>query len=286
VPIPQGVRNWRPPDSSEKDRVEDSLLSESSKVSSVFKGVAYDSNYINSQSAEQKVKINKTENSNSRATNENPLLRSSLIARLDNAEDSLAKGWNNGKSNNVNKVVCYRDPVIDMDMPHFVEQDGKCLISRKAFSKKRRKVIILSAPVLIVIIILIHRYCFHSSPQESEASESIGPPASSMSLISMSDVKNDVDSQVLQILPEQVTDFLRYREEETDKEKENKAVAKEKMKMDLRAILFSEYKPSAIINGKIIHVGDKLDDVVITCINKDGVEFEKNGETWSQKLYK
>ncbi len=49
-------------------------------------------------------------------------------------------------------------------------------------------------------------------------------------------------------------------------------------------ILYSEDNPSAIIGGAIVKEGDMIDDVKVVKIRKNSVEFEKNGEKWTQEM--
>lgn len=51
----------------------------------------------------------------------------------------------------------------------------------------------------------------------------------------------------------------------------------------LTGILYSEDNPSAIIGGAIVKEGDMIDDVKVVKIRKNIVEFEKNGEKWTQE---
>ena len=51
----------------------------------------------------------------------------------------------------------------------------------------------------------------------------------------------------------------------------------------LKGILYSEDKPSSIIDGKIVKEGDIINGVKVVKINKDMVEFEKDGQTWTQR---
>jgi CheY-like chemotaxis protein len=49
-------------------------------------------------------------------------------------------------------------------------------------------------------------------------------------------------------------------------------------------ILHGKEKPCALINIELVHEGDIRNGVKIVRINKDEVEFEKNGEKWTQKV--
>ncbi len=62
-------------------------------------------------------------------------------------------------------------------------------------------------------------------------------------------------------------------------------------KVALNGILYSEDNPSAVIGTRIVKegdtvsgIGDTANDITVIKINKDGVEFDKNGRTWTQKL--
>jgi hypothetical protein len=54
-------------------------------------------------------------------------------------------------------------------------------------------------------------------------------------------------------------------------------------KVALKGILYSEDNPSAIIDGKIVKEGDIINGIKVVKIHKDTVEFEKDGEKWTQR---
>jgi hypothetical protein len=51
----------------------------------------------------------------------------------------------------------------------------------------------------------------------------------------------------------------------------------------LTAILYSEEKSSAIINGKIVKEGDTINGAKVVKIHADGVELERDGVKWTQR---
>jgi hypothetical protein len=53
--------------------------------------------------------------------------------------------------------------------------------------------------------------------------------------------------------------------------------------VSLTAILYSKDKPLAMIEGKIAKEGDIIDGIKVVKINKNDVEFEKDGATWTQR---
>ena len=65
----------------------------------------------------------------------------------------------------------------------------------------------------------------------------------------------------------------------------NTARKKKQPKNVVIGILYSDDNPAAVLNGKIVHVGDEFEDEIkITRISPDRVEFEKDDKTWSQAV--
>ena len=54
--------------------------------------------------------------------------------------------------------------------------------------------------------------------------------------------------------------------------------------LSVRGIVYSTNKPSAIISGQVLMEGESIGDIRICKIEKDSVEFEKNGKRWKQQV--
>jgi len=54
--------------------------------------------------------------------------------------------------------------------------------------------------------------------------------------------------------------------------------------VSLTGIFYSDDDPIAIVEGKIVHEEDVIDDVKVLKIHKDKVEFERAGRRWSQNM--
>jgi hypothetical protein len=52
----------------------------------------------------------------------------------------------------------------------------------------------------------------------------------------------------------------------------------------VRGIVYSPSKPSAIISGQVLLEGESIGDIRICKIDKESVEFEKNGKRWKQQV--
>jgi type II secretory pathway component PulC len=52
----------------------------------------------------------------------------------------------------------------------------------------------------------------------------------------------------------------------------------------LTGILYSD-NPSAIVDGEIVKEGDMINGAKVIKIHRDKVEFEKDGEKWTKRVY-
>jgi hypothetical protein len=52
----------------------------------------------------------------------------------------------------------------------------------------------------------------------------------------------------------------------------------------IAGIVYSDQKPSAIIDGQIVHEKDTVRDITVAKIYREKIEFEKNGKKWAQKV--
>jgi hypothetical protein len=52
----------------------------------------------------------------------------------------------------------------------------------------------------------------------------------------------------------------------------------------IKDIVYSHDKPSAVIGSRIVYEGDEINGFIILNINRDSIEFEKDGERWRQNV--
>ncbi len=52
----------------------------------------------------------------------------------------------------------------------------------------------------------------------------------------------------------------------------------------VKGIVYSQTNPSAIVGDRIVSVGDTINGITIVAIEKDAVEFEKDGKRWTQPV--
>lgn len=52
----------------------------------------------------------------------------------------------------------------------------------------------------------------------------------------------------------------------------------------VKGIVYSEDRSSAVVGSQIVHQGDKISGTTVVKINKNDVEFEMDGKTWTQEV--
>ncbi len=111
VHIPQGVRNWRPPEKCGPDRPGDPSTVPESNISSVFKGVPVAPSDAVRSPAGQHLQNDCAEVSPVETPNDRETSRSELIKQLDWPGESSAKAERTKQPESVNRVAYYRDPL-------------------------------------------------------------------------------------------------------------------------------------------------------------------------------
>ena len=56
-------------------------------------------------------------------------------------------------------------------------------------------------------------------------------------------------------------------------------------KIVVTAIVHGEENASAVVSGRVVREGDTIDGYKVVSINKDNVEFEKNGKRFTKQVY-
>lgn len=146
-------------------------------------------------------------------------------------------------------------------------------IKNRFFSEemdRRQKVMTTSIPLLFVILFFILFKVFYvASPETAEAmtSEPINTSASAY---------KKTNWRVPAQYPESLRDPMQFG---------SVTAARSDIEgLVVRGIVFSEDKPSAIINGKIVRQGDIVSGATIIKINESSVEFEFEGKRWTRQV--
>lgn len=146
----------------------------------------------------------------------------------------------------------------------------------------RQKAMIILVPVLAIVMVFMFRQVFSSAPDKTEAAPENNLPAS----VAVNDSGGEINWQIPEPYPATLRDPIRLPDRNisgsgTWSETTNITQIEE---LNVKGIIYSVDKPSAVVGNQIVHVSEKVDDTVVTKINRDYVEFERDGETWIQKV--
>ncbi len=152
-----------------------------------------------------------------------------------------------------------------------------------AGSAKQRAMMLL-IPILSIVLIFLFRQVLSKSPNRTSGANTTETPVA---------VKTDSDRAIEWKIPEPLPAVMRDPtklsvQDEPPAQSDNPEPQVEPTKsklIEVGAIVFSQDKPSAVVNGHIVHAGEVISGVTVLRIYRDSVEFEKNGKTWFQKVH-
>jgi hypothetical protein len=136
-------------------------------------------------------------------------------------------------------------------------------------------------PILAIILIFTYRQILNNAPQKSKGASSDDVP------IIKADKGYEIDWKIPEPLPVIMRDpaIFPNQKDTTQIEEPNQTTAVDKSELiDLGAIIFSQDRSSAIVNGRIVHAGETVSGITVLKINKESVEFELDGERWVQRI--
>jgi len=142
-------------------------------------------------------------------------------------------------------------------------------------SKHQQKMGLLVTVLLFVLVAVLY-YVLGSEPSIANAVTQDIPTEQSTSPASTN--KRAESWKIPDSLPEFVRDPMK------SPSKAISAGAVVQGNLSVRGIVYSTNKPSAIISGQVLFEGESIGDIRVCKIQKDSVEFEKNGKRWTQQV--
>jgi len=159
--------------------------------------------------------------------------------------------------------------------------NNKFSTSETGVGSTRQKAMMLSIPILIIILIFAFRQVLSTSPNKSKgaSSEDDAPVITANS-------GYEIDWKIPEPLPEIMRDpaKLLTQNDTTQIEPDQPTPIDISKLINLGGIMYSQDKSSAIINGRIVSVGEIVSGITVLKINMDSVEFERDGEKWVLKV--
>ncbi|MEK7996891.1 MAG: hypothetical protein AAB403_24065 [Planctomycetota bacterium] len=150
-------------------------------------------------------------------------------------------------------------------------------------SPTRQKAMVILVPVLAIVMIFVFRQVLSTSPRQTQAATDDGTP-----VVATAKSSHEIDWQIPDPLPAMERDPTKLPEQvaATSNAEPNQAVAgPEAGTFDVRDIVYSKDKPSAVVNAHIVYTGHKVGSATVVQILRDGVEFERDGKRWVEKIH-
>ncbi len=147
---------------------------------------------------------------------------------------------------------------------------NKLFTPRPGVSSARQKAMVLLVPLLIIVFVFVIVRFLGKSPRKIEASDNDV-------VVGLSGSGSQIDWKIPEPYPATLRDPMHFGSTES-------VPSQIRVEGDLvvRGILFSRDHPSAVIGTHVVHEGDEISGATIVKINRDSVEFERDGKQWSQ----
>jgi hypothetical protein len=149
---------------------------------------------------------------------------------------------------------------------------AKVFTPPEGVSQSKHMVTVTLIPILFIAVLFIFGRLL------IKPSSGGGSPQTAGATTMAASIKNEVDWKVPAPYPTNLRDPMTRAPIGSAA---NAAVAGD---MQVRGIVYSSDSPTAVIGTRIVSEGDTIFGAKVLNINKDSVEFEKDGEKWTQKV--
>jgi len=161
----------------------------------------------------------------------------------------------------------------------------KLLVSKPGVSGTRQKAMLVLVPLLFIVFIFVFFKWLYPAISPSQPVRKPQPVKAPTPVVA-ADTK--IEWEIPPVYPKDLRDPAQLVSSQTivttpEPKPEPKPEPVKVEKMVVKGILYSASNPSAIIGSQIVHEGDKISGAILVVkINKNSVEFERNGEKWKQ----
>ena len=144
---------------------------------------------------------------------------------------------------------------------------------KQGVSSTRQKAMVVLVPGLFIVLIFVFTKVLGTSSPKTAGPSSFEPTNT------VAASAHKIDWQIPEPYPTTLRDPMRISSVTIAQAGTSKLI--------IKSIVYSEANQSTSstsIGNQIVHEGEKVLGATITKINKDSVEFEMNGKTWTQKV--
>lgn len=149
-------------------------------------------------------------------------------------------------------------------------------VKARFFEKKpgvnlnKQKVMVILIPLLSVVLIFMLSRSLTNPVRGAKKPQPAGSEAVAAA------AKEKIDWQIPDPYPNTLRDPMQFSSIGTTQDQTDTPTVK--------GIIYSDYSSSAVIGDQIVREGDQILGATIVKINKDSVEFERKGKSWTQKV--
>ncbi len=205
-------------------------------------------------------------------TSTNRMPQSPLITKLPQPEESLKRA--------ATATPPESSPFIEETSDGLWQQiKDKLFTPKPGSSPTKQKAMVIMVPVLAIIMIFVFRQVLSKAPHQTEGAGTDDAP-----VVANADSGHEIDWKIPEPIAVINRDPIKLPDESNTQNTEQNETTSEITTgtIIVRAVVYSHDKPSAVIGSKIVYVGDKINGVTIVKINRDSIEFEKDGDRWEQ----
>jgi len=155
---------------------------------------------------------------------------------------------------------------------------NKLFAPKPGASTTKQKAMVVTMPLLFIVLIfmLLKGGVFGTSVRNTEASAE-----DNASSVATADFNTKIDWEIPAPYPTTLRDPMRLGPAATA---QTETGTRTFVKLIVKGILYTEDSRTAVIGNHIVHEGEEILGVTVVKISKDSVEFEMNGERWTQKV--
>jgi len=174
------------------------------------------------------------------------------------------------------KKVTENPKAIKTERPGVLEQTvmrikDKLFAPKPGVNPARQKMMVVLMPVMLIGMVLAFYKVLGSGPGKRTQAQTFKPSKA------VAAAASTIDWQIPPLYPKTLRDPMQFGSVSTTTQGDIG-------KITLKGIVYSEDDPSAIIGTEIVHEGSIVSGATVVKINKDSVEFERNGKRWTQKV--
>ncbi len=144
----------------------------------------------------------------------------------------------------------------------------------------RQKIMMALIPVLFIIMIFMFRQVLWKEPEKTKAASDNDKVIITVAKSSGS----EIDWKVPDPLPVDMRDPIKIKIEKSHVSDQIKSSNNDIEELDVKSILYTEDKPSAVIGDRIVYLNQTVNGVTVVEIHQEYIVCEKNGKRWQQRV--